>query len=44
VVRNLPGVRIDHCLLSSELTATRAQVGHNHGSDHLGIFADVGWR
>lgn len=43
VVRNLPGVRIDHCLLSSELTATRAEVGCDHGSDHLGIFADVGW-
>lgn len=43
VVRSLPGVRIDHCLLSEQLTATRAEVGHSHGSDHLGIFAEVGW-
>lgn len=44
VVRNLPGVRIDHCLLSGELTATSAEVGRDHGSDHLSVIADVGWR
>lgn len=44
IVRRLPGVRIDHCLLSPELTAVNAEVGHDHGSDHRGVFADVGWR
>lgn len=42
--RRLPGVRIDHIFLSDELTATSADVGRYHGSDHLSVFADVGWR
>lgn len=42
--RRLPGFRIDHIFLPPELTATRAEVGRYHGSDHLGIFADIGWR
>ena len=44
VLRRLPAIRIDHCFLSPELTATTAEVGQPHGSDHLGLFADVGWR
>ena len=40
----LPGLRIDQCFFSPELTATRAAVGPYHGSDHLGVIADLAWR
>ena len=42
--RHLPGVRIDHIFLSGQITAAEAHVGQYHGSDHLSVFADVGWR
>ena len=42
--RHLPGVRIDHIFLAPQLTAGEAQVGQYHGSDHLSVFADIGWR
>ena len=40
----LPGIRIDQCFLSPELTPTLAGVGDYHGSDHLGVIVDLGWR
>ena len=40
----LPGLRIDQCFYSRELTATHAEVGPYHGSDHLSVVADLGWR
>ena len=40
----LPGLRIDQCFFSPELTVTRAAVGPYHGSDHLGVIADLAWR
>ena len=40
----LPGIRIDHVYLSDELTTTKAWVGDDHGSDHLGVAAEVAWR
>jgi endonuclease/exonuclease/phosphatase (EEP) superfamily protein YafD len=42
--RHLPGVRIDHIFIAPQLTASDAQVGRYHGSDHLSVFADIGWR
>jgi endonuclease/exonuclease/phosphatase (EEP) superfamily protein YafD len=38
----LPGVRIDHIWLSSELTATSSAVGLDTGSDHRPVIADIG--
>ena len=40
----LPGIRIDHVMLSHELTCARSYVGGNSGSDHRPIVADVGWK
>jgi endonuclease/exonuclease/phosphatase (EEP) superfamily protein YafD len=40
-LRDLPGFRIDHILISRQLTCTRSQVGGPTGSDHRPIFADV---
>lgn len=42
-LRNLPGVRIDHMLLSPELTCDYAEVGPSIGSDHRPIVARVGF-
>jgi endonuclease/exonuclease/phosphatase (EEP) superfamily protein YafD len=40
----LPGIRIDHVMLSRELTCSRSYVAGNSGSDHRPIVADVGWK
>jgi endonuclease/exonuclease/phosphatase (EEP) superfamily protein YafD len=40
----LPGIRIDHVMLSRELTCSRSYVGGNSGSDHRPIVADIGWK
>ena len=40
----LPGIRIDQCFFSPELTATDAAVGEYHGSNHLSVVADLGWK
>jgi|GEM_PF-2346740 len=43
-LRHLPGVRIDHIFVSSELTCTTSEVGPSTGSDHRPIIATVGFR
>ncbi len=43
-LRHLPGVRIDHVLLSRGLTCDAAEVGPSIGSDHRPIMAKVGFR
>ena len=40
----LPGVRIDHILLSKDFTCTRSYVAEDIGSDHRPIVAEVAFR
>jgi endonuclease/exonuclease/phosphatase (EEP) superfamily protein YafD len=40
----VPGIRIDHVMLSHQLTCSRSYVAGNSGSDHRPIVADVGWK
>lgn len=42
-LRRLPGVRIDHVIVSAVLTCDRAEVGPSIGSDHRPILARVGF-
>jgi len=42
-LRHLPGVRIDHVLMSKELSCDFAEVGPSNGSDHRPIVARVGF-
>jgi endonuclease/exonuclease/phosphatase (EEP) superfamily protein YafD len=39
----IPGIRIDHVMISHQLTCSRSYVAGNSGSDHRPIVADVGW-
>lgn len=39
----LPGIPIDHVLLSPELEVLDRRVGPEVGSDHRGVTVDVGW-
>ena len=43
LLRYLPGFRIDHILISPQLTCTRSEVCGCTGSDHRPIIADVAW-
>jgi endonuclease/exonuclease/phosphatase (EEP) superfamily protein YafD len=43
-LRRLPGVRIDHVIVSRELACDHAEVGPSIGSDHRPIMARVGFR
>ena len=43
-LRHLPGVRIDHVIVSRELACDRAEVGPSIGSDHRPVLARVGFR
>jgi len=42
----LPGLRvpIDHCLVSPKIEIHDRRVTANAGSDHFGIYLDVGWK
>jgi vancomycin resistance protein VanJ len=42
-LRHLPGVRIDHVLISQELTCDLSEVGPSTGSDHRPIMARIGF-
>lgn len=42
-MNNLPGMRIDHILMTPQLTATSHRVGLDDGSDHRPIVADIGF-
>jgi endonuclease/exonuclease/phosphatase (EEP) superfamily protein YafD len=39
----VPGIRIDHILVSPEFAVQSHQVGRPSGSDHAPIVADIGW-
>jgi endonuclease/exonuclease/phosphatase (EEP) superfamily protein YafD len=39
----VPGVRIDHVLVSGHLAVTSCTTGHGHGSDHRPIIATVSY-
>lgn len=41
---HFPGIRIDHVMLSHELTCTCSYVAGNSGSDHRPIVADIAWK
>lgn len=41
--RYLPGLRLDHVFLSSELTSTSSRTGIGRGSDHRPVTAEVGF-
>jgi endonuclease/exonuclease/phosphatase (EEP) superfamily protein YafD len=43
LLRHLPGVRIDHVLVSGELSCDVAEVGPSLGSDHRPVVARVGF-
>ena len=38
------GIRIDHCLISSEWRSRRVNVGPSLGSDHLPVVADLAFK
>jgi endonuclease/exonuclease/phosphatase (EEP) superfamily protein YafD len=40
----LPGIRIDHVFLSSELTCTAARTGARVGSDHRAVITEIGFK
>jgi endonuclease/exonuclease/phosphatase (EEP) superfamily protein YafD len=40
---SIPGIRIDHILMSPAFTAASHVVGEDAGSDHRPIIAEIGW-
>lgn len=44
VFRYIPGIRIDHVYLSSDLVAIRCATGEGRGSDHRPVVVEVGIR
>lgn len=42
--RHLPGLRLDHVLMTDELECVRSVVGEAFGSDHRPVIADIRWR
>jgi endonuclease/exonuclease/phosphatase (EEP) superfamily protein YafD len=43
-LRRLPGIRIDHIMVTRGLTVTHHAVGQDIGSDHLPVIAEIGFR